>query len=79
MIGSVESDYVRRAALVQYPEFGDDLLLDGRLHLQVDHLLGHDHTGRFVTNAVNDTCKNTIDKYVKEEIILVKGCWRHFP
>jgi hypothetical protein len=54
MVSSVESYDVRRATLVQDPEFGDDLLLDGRLNLQVDHFLGHDHSGGFVTYAVND-------------------------
>ena len=53
MVSSVEADNVRRVALVQNLEFGDDLLLDGRLHLQVDHLLGHDHPGRLVLHAVD--------------------------
>ena len=84
---SVETDYVRRVALVkdpgqgnqdlrwwddditddpygysdhhdedqadQPPELGDDLLLDGRLHLQVDHLLGDDGAGGLVLHAVH--------------------------
>ena len=57
MVGSVEPDDVGRAALVQDSQLRHDLLLDGRLHLQVDHLLCHDHSGRLVTDAVNDACK----------------------
>ena len=38
---------------MQDPEFGDDLLLDGRLHLQVDHLLRDHGPGRLVAYAVH--------------------------
>ena len=54
MVSSIESDNVRRAALVEDPQLSDNLFLDGRLHLQMNHLLSHDHAGRFVTNTVNN-------------------------
>ena len=35
------------------PELCDDLLLDGRLHLQMDHLLCNDSTSCQMTHTVN--------------------------
>ena len=55
MVSPVEADDVGRVALVQDLELGHDLLLDGRLHLQVDHLLRHDRARRLVPHAVHHT------------------------
>ena len=35
------------------PELCDDLFLDGRLHLKMDHLLCNDCAGRQMANTVN--------------------------
>ena len=50
-IGDLTDD-VGRVAVVKDPQLGDDLLLDGRLDLEVDHLLGDDGVRLFVTHAV---------------------------
>ena len=53
VVCTVKPDYVGRVALVEHLELRDDLLPDGRLHLQVDHLLGHHGAGGAVTHAVH--------------------------
>ena len=40
------------------PELRDDLLLDGRLHLEMDHLLGDDGACGEVPHAVNNLTRS---------------------
>ena len=53
MVGAVKPNDVGRVALVEHLELRDDLLPYGRLHLQVDHLLGHHGARGAVTHTVD--------------------------
>ena len=46
------------------PELRDDLLLDGRLHLEMDHLLGDDGARGEVPHAVNNLTKLSLTKTI---------------
>ena len=63
VIRAVESYYVRGVALVQDLQFSHNLLLDGWLHLEMDHLLGHHITSRFVANAMDHACSDTAQTF----------------
>ena len=53
MVGAVKPDDVGRVAFVEHLELRDDLLPYGRLHLQVNHLLGHHGARGAVTHTVD--------------------------
>ena len=53
VVGPVKSYDVRRVAFVEHLQLRDDLFPYGRLHLQVDHLLGHHGARSAVTHAVD--------------------------
>ena len=57
VVGTVEAYNVWTVALVKDSEFCNYLFLYGGLHLQMDHLLGHDGARRDVANAMHHACK----------------------
>ena len=57
VVGAVEAYDVGAVALVENPKLRHDLFLHGGLHLQVDHLLGHDGAGRDVTDTMHHALK----------------------
>ena len=74
MVGTVEAYNVRTVALVKNSEFCDNLFLHGGLHLQMDHLLGHDGARRDVANAMHHACKRK-KTYLMFKFIPLHSSW----